>query len=246
MSTTLGFFLCLLISGTPATAAEGEAVPAWFKSDPAKPYAIFDAWRNLSTTEAVIVWGSDWNVFAGCLQDEHGKPIGNCPLWAEPQHGSGSWFFGRRPTRLKTDKDGYFIIYSPYPTLGFAAAPGYPFSEIGLRFAQANDGFVGCDARVVHVSNDRRFFVLTCPRKNTFDEKDLNRFVDQEMAKWKSEGHQDSSAPLRPWQRSAGGRRSERVPGADCLPRGQANPVCVADVLGVGPPWDRQPPDRGH
>ena len=51
--------LCLLVFVASA-AAEEPAIPAWFKPDPKNPYAVFDAWRNLSTTEAMLCWDDDW------------------------------------------------------------------------------------------------------------------------------------------------------------------------------------------
>jgi len=87
MKTAIGTALCLVILialslatlGTPSRAEE-SVVPDWFKSDPDKPYAIFDAWRKLSTTESALYLGSGWACLAGVLQDKTGKPIGNCPL----------------------------------------------------------------------------------------------------------------------------------------------------------------------
>ena len=48
--------------------AKEPVVPDWFRPDPKKLYAIFDAWRNLNSTEAALYWGSRC-VCAGVLHD---------------------------------------------------------------------------------------------------------------------------------------------------------------------------------
>jgi hypothetical protein len=204
MRTTLFFSVCLLLAGVPA-AAEEATVPAWFRPDPKNPYAIFDAWRNLSTTEAAVCWQGDWSVYAGCLRDERGKPMANCPLWifdGNKEHDGSEFGFGG-PNQLKTDKDGCFIIYSPRRELDFSAAPGYPFSAMGLQFAEANKDLVACDARVIRVADDRRFYVLTCPRKSTYDEKEFRKFFDRQMAEWRNRPRLPDRARVQPLEDAA-------------------------------------------
>ena len=164
-------------------AADEPAVPAWFRPDPKDPYAVFDAWRHLSTTDAVLICSSMWDVCAGCLRDENGKPMANCPLAAIAFHEVGSYCPGI-PERLVTDKDGYFIIYGPDDGLKFSAAPGCPFSPIAWQYASANRGVVACNSRVIQLSKERRFDALTCLRKSTYNEKELDKFVQREMADW--------------------------------------------------------------
>src|SRR5262249_41051082 len=58
-----------------------DTVPEWFKFNAERPYAIFDAWKELSTREAAICLGDTWQVLAGRLEDERGTPLGNTPIW---------------------------------------------------------------------------------------------------------------------------------------------------------------------
>ena len=186
--------------------AEEPTVPVWFKPNPKNPYAIFDAWRNLSTTEAVVCWRSNPSVYAGCLRDETGRPIASCPLWVFDggfHFGSEAGFGG--PNQLKTDKDGYFIVYSPRRELAFSAAPGCPFSAIGLQFAEANERRVTCEARVIQVSDERRFYALTCPRKSTYDEEGFRKFVDSEWTRWKKKPRNQYVAPVKAWAEQRSG-----------------------------------------
>ena len=91
--------------------------------------------------------------------------MANCVLLSECWRDGGP-VPAEPPDTLKTDKDGYFIIYSPDRDLAFYAAPGYPFSPIGLQFAQENNGFVLCRASVVKVSDEGEFYALTCPKEH--------------------------------------------------------------------------------
>ena len=209
--------LVYLCSHGPAAAE--PAVPAWFKPDPKNPYAIFDAWRSLSTTEAALYWGQRWNVFAGVLRDERGRPIANSPLLI----GYSSMTSGCSG-ELKTDKEGYFIIYSPPPPVGpqkktsdplldrlngehgpvFSAALGCPFSPMGIAYAFETGKFKECTARAIHVSNDRIFYVLTCPRKACSMEKS---FTDLQRNNGRSGGarpQQSYVAPLKSWNGPGG------------------------------------------
>ncbi len=192
-------------SSSPASApcfAAAPDVPNWFKPDPKNPYAIFDAWRRLSTTEAALYLDEGWYVFAGVLRDEAGKPIANCPL--EIAYEYATWDSGEPLfADLRTDKDGLFIIYSPPPPVPpqnktgevppdeddrgpvFYAAPGCPFSPLALRFGHENQKFKECRAQAITVSDERQFFILTCPRQSTFNEGEFRTFVEKQRAAWK-------------------------------------------------------------
>lgn len=187
MKTAIGVALCIALGlatlGTPRLAQEA-VVPDWFKSDPDKPYAIFDAWRKLSTTEAALYLGPRWSCFAGVLQDKTGKPIGNCPLAIYYDAIIRSHF-----SVLTTDSNGYFVIYSPYggvplelDRLTLSAAPGYPFVHMAMDFASQKGDFKKCDVRVVAASDDRCYGVLTCSEAGHFDQDGFDKFIEQELA----------------------------------------------------------------
>ena len=83
---------------------------------------------------------------------------------------------------LRTDRDGRFIIYpGPSKNARFFAAPGYPVSQLAWMFAGMNNGLVECEARAVEVSNDCRFFVLTCPCSGNYDERKFHEFLERKM-----------------------------------------------------------------
>src|SRR5438105_13738942 len=93
----------LVLLGSRCGSAE-EKVPECFHFDAARPYAIFDAWKELSTRKAMICLGENWQVLAGQLQNKRGEPIRNCPIQIQE--------FNHHYTaaRLQTDDSGYFII----------------------------------------------------------------------------------------------------------------------------------------
>ena len=125
--------------------------------------------------------------FAGRLQDASGRPLANCTLHVGDvgSPGRAAKSPPPQPTFLKTDAKGRFIIYSWNSEFTFFAAPGYPLSAIGLRFAAANGGFVKCVARKIAVSQDINFFIVTCPRGTNFDDRKFREFFAREMAQWK-------------------------------------------------------------
>ena len=133
--------------------------------------------------------------------------MANCPLWAAPGDEEVSWV---PPNKLMTDKDGCFIIYSSHCELEFLAAPGYPFSAIGLRFAQANKGFVNCEAKVVKVPGEGPFYALTCPRQSTYDGNDFRKFVESEWTRWRKEPRSRYVAPAKAWEGPRGSNVRDR------------------------------------
>src|SRR5262245_62148213 len=86
-----------------------DTVPEWFKFNADRPYAVFDAWKELTTREAATCLGYNWEVLAGRLEDNQGQPVADTPI-------SFSYYDGIRGygLRIQTDGSGYFIIYSPY------------------------------------------------------------------------------------------------------------------------------------
>src|SRR2546421_9308556 len=79
-----------------------DTVPEWFKFNAERPYAIFDAWKELSTREAAICLGDTWQVLAGRLEDERGNPLGNTPIWLSHETGIRGYSL-----RLQTDQSGH-------------------------------------------------------------------------------------------------------------------------------------------
>ena len=241
MRKSLITVFCLLAFGAPAVA-ETPVVPAWFRPDANKPYAIFDAWRNLSTSEAMLVWENRWGVSAGCLKDERGKPIADCPLYVDEALPVGHPGSGRmHPDKLKTDRNGCFIVYSPYRDLAFYAAPGYPFSPRGYRYAQMNGALVECGARAIQVSDERRFYVLTCRRKGACEEKGLKRFFERELAQWKRTPCEPNREQPSAWQEQKTGSKLDRFgPRSKYLVR-VVSPTGkpIPDALLTYSAWDR-------
>src|SRR5262245_14808613 len=117
-----------------------EAVPEWFKFNAQRPYAIFDAWKELTTREAAICLGSNWEVLAGRLEDDRGNPLDNMLIVL-----SHDTFIRSYSLRLQTDQSGHFIVYSPYSReiatgldgdfrqrgTNVSAAPGFPNTSTG-------------------------------------------------------------------------------------------------------------------
>lgn len=185
------------------TPTAAETVPDWFRPDPTRPYAIFDAWRGLSTREAAVylhchVLDRAWTVLAGVLKDEDGRPLPLTPIGIY-YHG-GLRGYG---ARFRTDAKGCFLVYSPYSlnvrsnvteaelaamtseersaymnerACKFTACPGYPYSELSFRYAASKDDFRRCRAKLVMEAADRAFYELTCERENTFDEDGFREF----------------------------------------------------------------------
>src|SRR6266404_508227 len=128
----------ILVRPSPA------AVPSWFISDSGDPGAIFSAWKNLSTRDAAVYLGADWTVLGGQLVDEQGRPLGLTHVSVSYSEAIRSY-----GADLVTDKDGFFLIYSPYSlevsesaddprqygVCRFHASPGYPSSIAGAHYA---------------------------------------------------------------------------------------------------------------
>jgi hypothetical protein len=171
--------LCLafLLTAASAHAAPGHAganaVPAWFREDPAQPYAIFDAPKHLSTPSAVVYLGAEWTTLGGRLEDAQGRPLPSC-------HVSINDFGGIRgySARLCTDADGYFLIYSPYSLRGctFSAAPGYPNTSAGIRYAASQNDVKTCVASLLYQAADRAFYRLVADSHNRFSLSGLEAF----------------------------------------------------------------------
>jgi hypothetical protein len=134
------------------------SVPSWFISDASDPYAIFSAWKNLSTREAAVYLGAGWNVLGGQLVDEQGNPMALARLsgsYADAIRGYG--------VDLVTDKDGYFLIYGPQyldvdesatdslklRSWRFHVAPGYPSSPKGALYAAEKKDIKRASARLL-------------------------------------------------------------------------------------------------
>jgi len=202
MRISAWIWLFAILSCFPLTA--DETVPEWFRYDPTRPYAIFDAWRHLATREAALYLGKEWEVLGGILIDQHGKPLPRTPLTIRFHNNIRSF-----AANLVTDDNGYFLIYSPYslrvsPTVsadvrgddatvssvpqlplpcGFSACPGYPFSEAGLAFARENRAGSTCGAKPLLERKDRAFYILVCWPKGDFDPDAFARFKEETRRK---------------------------------------------------------------
>jgi hypothetical protein len=164
-----------------------ENVPDWFRFDAKQPYAIFDAWKELSTRKAATCVGENWKVIAGQLQNEQGMPIENTSIRFDLV--SGKSFHAN----VQSDANGYFILYSPWdlkmdddrPVNGrfVFATPGYPTSQAGQAFAQKCSAGRTCKSRLVRSEADRAFYVLTCDDRTGFDATNFKVFEKEYLAK---------------------------------------------------------------
>jgi hypothetical protein len=181
--TTLTLLFVLWFPGL--AGASPLSVPSWFIADASDPYAIFSAWKNLSTREAAVYLGAEWNVLGGQLVDEQGNPLALTRL-------SGSYADGIRGhvVDLVTDKDGYFLIYGPQyldvdesatdslklRSWRFHVAPGYPLSPKGALYAAEKKDIKTAGAQLVLKQEDRAFYVLTVDRHNSFNQQEFDSF----------------------------------------------------------------------
>src|SRR5262245_26124930 len=175
----------LFVSGRIGTTE--DKVPDWFHFDSARPYAIFDAWKELSTRKAATCVGENWKVIAGQLQNEQGTPIANTSIRFRLV--SGKSFHAN----VQSDANGYFILYSPWdlkiddarPIYGRTvfATPGYPTSQSGQAFAYKCSAGRTCKSRLVRSEADRAVYVLTCDDRTAFDATDFKAFEKEYLAK---------------------------------------------------------------
>ncbi|HEY2414571.1 MAG TPA: hypothetical protein VGI40_20155 [Pirellulaceae bacterium] len=177
----------MLLLSTGRIAIAEDIVLNWFRFDSERPYAIFDAWKELSTRKAAICVGENWKVIAGQLQNNHGKPIANTALRFDLVSGKAVH------ADLQTDANGYFIIYSPWyldidddePSNGrrVIATPGYPVTQAGQYFAYKCSAIRMCKSKLVTKENDRAFYVLTCDDQTAFDADKFKAFEQEYLAK---------------------------------------------------------------
>jgi hypothetical protein len=188
-----------------------DAVPEWFKFNAERPYAVFDAWKELSTREAAICLRDNREILAGRLEDGRGQPLGDTPI-------SISYYDGIRGygLRLQTDGSGYFIIYSPYSLEiladfggGFrgkgtsvSAAPGFPNTSTGYAFAAKSKGVFPCKPKRLLNLKDRAFYILTCDSRADFNADDFRAFEQERLthkpeprAPWRDRPHDPEGKP---------------------------------------------------
>jgi hypothetical protein len=167
------------------------SVPNWFADDPAKPYAIFDAWKQVSNRRAAVVLGGSWNTIGGVLTDQRNRPLPLTPLRFE-----ASEWHQTATMDLITDLNGYFIVYgvgvgaldvggppvkpsrsASAKTLPIAfprdpsrlfACPGYPDSHAGRVFADSRKEMRLCDGQLLMKTADRAFYHFTVKNENSF------------------------------------------------------------------------------
>lgn len=180
----IGIVLTILFALQTTSRGE-QPVPEWFKFDAARPQDLFEAWKHLTTRDAVLhAWPSltGWYVVGGVLVDEKGAPIPHCPLQILYVN------FKAYSARLMTDANGHFVIYSPFAkpaaddrTQTFYACPGYPYSEQGIRFAGTRREMKPCSVQVTSLSDQHCFCTLTCTRQSTFNKAEFEEFQQQEL-----------------------------------------------------------------
>ncbi len=192
-------------------------IPDWFRYDPNDPYAVFQAWRNLTTREAIISQRDGWWVLAGILKDETGRPLPFTPI----RSGCTPPIRGVDNGRCITDQNGCFIIYGTCdldPDMGsierddglilrggvdFSACPGYPATKQGQNFADYKKAWMGTTPKLAYRLEDRAFYVVTAAQKIPFDEPEFARFLadssefDNKIRALAEISHQPTEVPLR-------------------------------------------------
>jgi hypothetical protein len=209
----------------PYLRAADDAIPAWFQPDASRPYAVFDAWKELTTRDAAICLGETWQVLAGRLQNERGQPLPNTPISI-----SHATALRRYRVQVQTDAAGFFIVYSPY-SLDLAepseqegvhrrstvtATPGFPGTPAGYAFAAKSQGFRQCKPQALLRDEERAFYVLTCNDETSFDAESFRAFEREFMAR--------KTEPRPPWREAI--RGPEGQPGERTTVRYR---VCVLD-----------------
>lgn len=195
-----GAVLAVLLAGQVASGQ--EEVPEWFRFDAAQPYAVFDAWKSLSTREAAICLGETWKVLAGRLLNERGEPVRNCPITIR-QHMAIRTY----SVNLRTDDRGYFLVYSPYSLdldadenpngridrrCLITAWPGYPDSDVGRAFAYQNKYWRPCLPKRIVRDDERAYYELTCDDASSFEAKSFAAFEHKRQAQ--------KGEPQKPWR----------------------------------------------
>ena len=212
--------LCLspfLLTTITASGPGANAVPSWFNRNPNDPHAIFSAWRNLSAREAALFLGNGWTVLGGQLRDQEGKPLALTPITIYYNAVIRSF-----SATLMTDRDGYFLIYSPYSldvrgpgtesmSQGrfclISAAPGYPPTELGMAYAASKREVRVAAAQPLLREADRAFYALTVEGHNTFDERGFAAFRAEMLARPMPADPAPFRDLLRPRQGSIEGRK---------------------------------------
>jgi hypothetical protein len=180
-------FLAVLSSAHGNTE---ETVPDWFHADETRPYAIFDAWKELTTRKAMVCLGENWAVLAGQLQNERGEPIPDSPITIHHHT-----FIRSYSVTLQTDRRGYFLVYSPYSLqLGprdpnsnsgrldgcfVSATPGFLISQLGQAFAHKCKASRQCRTRLVQREVERAFYILTCDDQTGFNQGEFETFTPE-------------------------------------------------------------------
>lgn len=197
-------FLAGLVALLPTlTGQADEKIPAWFRPDPDKPHAIFAAWRELTSREALLCLGENWQVLAGRVLDEHGRPLAKTLIELHCTTPIRSY-----SAPLQTDDNGYFIIYAPYSlTLGpkdlaaegrsldgcfLLAAPGFPSTPLGRAFAAKCGAFRACDQQLLMREGEQALYALTCKGDKFFDAAEFAAFEREYPAR--------KIEPRKPWR----------------------------------------------
>jgi hypothetical protein len=209
--------LALLIGSHCADAQERDEVPDWFRFDAEQPYAIFDAWKHLSTRAASICLGENWQVLAGRLQNARGEPLENTPIAIVEAGG-----IRVLSAQLQTDASGHFIVYAPYslqlttkdaeaerrPQLGrfVSAASGFPPTPAGRAFAAERQAFQRCQRKLLSQDGQRAFYVLTCEDGPAFDAGAFRAFEAEYLQR-----KREPQVVWRDQPRDPEGQRGDRV-----------------------------------
>jgi len=197
-----------------SNGAEDSLVPKWFEKDPAKPFAIFEAWKHLSTPDASDCSGAGWAdsagwaVLGGILCDPDGRPLPATPV--ELTHFDGQH---KTAAEVTSDSNGHFLIYSP-PCLNIevrpspeelrklsfrerlrsisfwcelTACPGYPASRDGWAYANAKGEVHACVPKLLMQQEDQLFYQFTVAAGNSFDSASFEHFKTTNYARISNE-----------------------------------------------------------
>jgi len=194
-----GYRVSLVLAGLLAmlawrSAGAEDKVPDWFRFDSARPFAIFDAWKELSTRKATICLGENWSVLAGRVENKRGEPVRNTPIELL-ERGAKS----RAAIHLQTDEAGHFVIYSPLsleigprdgsiprpfePGFFIVATPGFPATQAGKFYAYKRHGSRWCQPKLLLREQERAFYLLTCDDQSSFDADEFQTFEREYLAR---------------------------------------------------------------
>lgn len=190
------------------TTDDGRGVPTWFMRGSGAADEPLDAWKFVSTPQAVVYRGHPSTVLAGILRDDHGSRLPFTAMWMSVNRRLSGSRSSDDIVAFSTDRDGYFVVYGPWSlnatdvtvrppgaspwTSGrfgaeesLAANPGYPSSDLGRLFAEKNRDEKACSVRLLAFNANRAFYEVTVPAGSGFTAEGYRSFRAVGPDDWK-------------------------------------------------------------